>query len=597
MFLDRINFWQEKNDDARILVTSFVRKLVADLRRDIDEKLTEKQQSKITVSTLHKIARSIVERNHGTKRWSLKPYFGIIGPPWKETVWSDVLEFFPNLDRDAHAWTDYEQQLHRAKLNNTEDWKRLHEVYCKLCQFYNVAGFADLILRATVALRQNSTLRENDHLIIDEYQDFNRAEKVLIEELAQDSKGMLVVGDDQQVLYQELKSSDPGLIRNVYGDPNYANGLLPFCGRSDYHIVKTADHFIRKERENECIEKIYLPLRSNNQETKVQIIACAAPATAVDYIEKFVADHEAEIAERMRQLNANEEKDAFLLILTPAREAKFYGPAKERIKSITLKYQRETRWFSQDYYGLRSYYSLAINPHNNFTFRKALYYEGTLPERAHELIEMATSEEKDFCDLPEEEIRKILDKCSQTRAILDDEKPDAEKLEEISKLIPIRDRLKLLKELQSEPINHTSLQRLQSEEEAEAELEETEAQRMGAVELMTIVGSKGLSADHVIIIGFDNVNMGPLTRNAFYVAMTRARRSLHILTALKSGGAREPHAFLEDLPASHAEFYSYRKSDRSKNERHDQSGFRQYLSNLNFATRGSAPLKDRTKKN
>jgi superfamily I DNA/RNA helicase len=586
MFLDRIIFWQDKNDDARVLVTSFVRKLVADLRRDIDEKLTEKQQRRITVSTLHKVARSIVERNHGTKKWSFKPYFGIIGPSWKKIVWSDVLGFFPDLDLGAHTWEDFEQQLHRAQLDNLEEWKRLHEVYAKLCQFYNVAGFADLILRATSALRENSTLRENDHLIIDEYQDFNRAEKALIEELARDAKGMLVVGDDEQVLYQELKSSDPGLIRNVYRDRNYANGMLPFCGRSDYHIVKTADHFIRKERERECIEKIYLPLRSNDQKTKVQIIACAAPATAVDYIEKFVADHEAEIEERMRQLDTNEKKDAFLLILTPAREAKFYGPTKERIKSITLKYQRETRWFSEDYYRLRSYYSLATNLHNNFTFRRALYYEGTPAKRVHELIEMAMSEEKDFCDLSEEEIRKVLDKCNQTKAILDDEKPAPEKLEEISTLIPISDRSKLSNELESEPINHKNLRRLQREEEAEAELEETEAQRMGAVELMTIVGSKGLSADHVIIIGFDNVNMGPVTRNAFYVAMTRARRSLHILTALKSGGARDAHAFLDDLPASHAEFYSYKKSDRSKNKLPGQSALRKYLSNLDFVAGG-----------
>jgi len=76
---------------------------------------------------------------------------------------------------------------------------------------------------------------------------------------------------------------------------------------------------------------------------------------------------------------------------------------------------------------------------------------------------------------------------------------------------------------------------------------------------MTIVGSKGLSADHVIIIGFDDVNMSRITKNAFYVAMTRARKSLHILTALKSGGARQAHNFLERLPDEHAEYYSYKK--------------------------------------
>ena len=86
---------------------------------------------------------------------------------------------------------------------------------------------------------------------------------------------------------------------------------------------------------------------------------------------------------------------------------------------------------------------------------------------------------------------------------------------------------------------------------------------MAAVELMTIVGSKGLSADHVIIIGFDNVNIGWVTRNAFYVAMTRARRSLHIITALKAGGAARPHDYLDALPDENLEFSKYTKGGRT----------------------------------
>ncbi len=104
---------------------------------------------------------------------------------------------------------------------------------------------------------------------------------------------------------------------------------------------------------------------------------------------------------------------------------------------------------------------------------------------------------------------------------------------------------------------------------------------MGAIELMTIVGSKGLSADHVIIIGFDNVNMSWITKNAFYVAMTRAKKSLHILTALKSGGARQAHDFLEKLSDEHAEYYSYKKSNHTKNQLQGKQGFKTYLNNLN----------------
>ena len=135
--------------------------------------------------------------------------------------------------------------------------------------------------------------------------------------------------------------------------------------------------------------------------------------------------------------------------------------------------------------------------------------------------------------------------------------------------------------IERKAINQEEVTEIEHQEEEEAELEEIEVRKMGAVELMTIVGSKGLSADHVIIIGFDNVNMSWITKNAFYVAMTRARKSLHILTALKSGGARQAHDFLEQLSDEHAEYYSYKKSNHTKNQLQGKQGFKNYLNNLN----------------
>ena len=95
LFLKRIKYWCEKNADARVLVTSFVRKLVADLQNDIDQKLNDEQKCKITALTLHKFARGIVEKNHGTRKWPLKSYFRIIGQSWKQVVWGRCTRLFP----------------------------------------------------------------------------------------------------------------------------------------------------------------------------------------------------------------------------------------------------------------------------------------------------------------------------------------------------------------------------------------------------------------------------------------------------------------------------------------------------------------------
>ena len=587
LFLDRIDYWYQKNQDAKVAVTSFVRKLVADLQNDIesDEKLTDDQKGNITASTLHKFARSIVEKTHGTTEWPFKQHFRIIGQSWKEIVWGDVLAFFPDIDCGAYTWKKFEEQLHDNNFEQSEEWKKLKNIYFKLCQFYNAAGFADLILRATNALAENSAINEYDHFIIDEYQDFNLAEEAFINQLVDNPKSLLIVGDDEQVLYEKLKSSKTTLIRNLYKNKDYANGMLPFCSRSSYHITKSNDHFIQQHREAECIEKIFLPLKNNSDEPKVQVVACAAASTAVDYIEKFVADNKAEIVARKQQLESGEAKDAFLLILTPAREVNFYGQSKEKIKSIVAEYQTEDRSFSEEYYQLLSYYSLANNPHNNFTFRKVLSYEDISPEWMREMLDAAMQGDEDLCDLEEHEIRDALSKCNEIKTILDSEKPVSEKLEQISSLIPITDRTKLQSDMERKAINQEEVTRLEHEEGEEAELDEIEVKQMGAVELMTIVGSKGLSADHVIIIGFDDVNMNWVTKNVFYVAMTRARKSLHILTALKSGGARKTHDFLDQLPDEHVEFYSYRKSDRSKNQLQGMQGFKDYLKQLDTFSR------------
>ena len=88
--------------------------------------------------------------------------------------------------------------------------------YFELCRFYNAAGFADLIIRARVALQENPDLNETDYFIIDEYQDFNAAEEAFIVQVTRSAKAMLLVGDDEQVLYERLKCGQAELIRNHY---------------------------------------------------------------------------------------------------------------------------------------------------------------------------------------------------------------------------------------------------------------------------------------------------------------------------------------------------------------------------------------------
>jgi len=586
LFLNRINYWYQQDTEAKVLVTSFVRKLVADLQNDID-KLSDVQRSNIRALTLHKFARSIVERNHGTAEWRFQHYFRIIGHFWKDVVWFDVLAFHAALDRNIYTWKKFAEQLHNADFDDSDEWQKLKKTYFKLCQFYNAAGFADLILRAKDALVENTALNNSNYFIIDEYQDFNSAEDALINQLINEPNGLLIVGDDEQVLYEELKSSNPTLIQNRYQNTNYSKGMLPFCNRCSFHITKSSGHFIQQDREAECIDKIYLPINTDDGCPKVQVIACATPSSAVDYITKFVENNTKEIHERKNKLANGEEKDAFLLILTPGKKVKFYTnkrfDGKKIIDELISEYKADNRYFSDDYYKISSYYNLANYPQNNFTFRKVLYYENIAEARIHELIEGAMQNGQDFGEFESEETKSVIKKCNDIKDVVEEEGVEIEdKIETMAGIISIADKDRLKEDIAQKPINQEVVEEIEYEEEGEAELEEIEVKKMGAVELMSIVGSKGLSADHVIIIGFDNVNMDWITKNAFYVAMTRARESLHIITALKSGGAIQAHNFLNHLLDEHIEYYKYLKTSRTKTQLPDKQSFNDYLNSLNW---------------
>jgi superfamily I DNA/RNA helicase len=162
-----------------------------------------------------------------------------------------------------------------------------------------------------------------------------------------------------------------------------------------------------------------------------------------------------------------------------------------------------------------------------------------------------------------EGLHHIVPECEMVRQVLESTSDLETKVGQLTTIgLAVNDSLQLTHEFERSTISAEGLRRIEHEQEEEAELAERNVQEMSAVELLTIVSSKGLSADHVIIIGFDNVNMKWVTRNAFYVALTRARKSLHIVTSLKSGGSSAPHGFIDQLPEKHVQFGWYNKKDR-----------------------------------
>ena len=574
LFLERINYWLSANE-GEILVTSFVRKLVQELDDDV-KKLTEKQRSRVTTTTLHSIARSILERNLGTADWKLKPNIQMIGDEWQGLVWADVHEFHQDIDPKIYTWKHFVEQLYNAENPKDPNWRTLRNAYFKLTQFYNAVGFADLITRASGALFENGELNNYKFFIIDEYQDFNRSEEVLLVRLAGDSEGLLIVGDDDQVLYDGLKQGRAELIRKLYKLPRFTNAILPFCGRCNYHIVRAADAFIRQSSNPDRIPKIFLPVDAPDSCDRISVVVCAQPPGVVDYIERFIDGHKAEIEQRAQDLDSGTAKDAFLLILSPSRDALFLGKSADKLQSLVGGYQSERRVLPQPVQKILDLYTLGKNQSDNFSFRKVLHGLGHSPQECHPYITRSIESGVDLADLDVPVLKDVLDTSRAVLGAIENDMREDERITKLARYTGLHEdacatAIELLRQRPRDA---------NSDSESETEVGSMEITRMNAIELMTIFGSKGLSADHVIVLGCDDINMSFISREAFYVAMTRARKSLHLITGLQCRGSRAQHYYLDEIPEDCIEFCKHNKGSG----REVQSGrdtFCKYIGNIN----------------
>jgi superfamily I DNA/RNA helicase len=573
LFMARIKHWLPLHEDASIYVSSFVRKLVKDLERDVktSETLEEADRGRVTVTTLHTLARSLLERNHGTADQSFQPHIKIISGEWEGVVWQDALKFHADLSARTYSHKAVARQFHAEQFDETDEWKALRNTYSALTRFYNAVGFSDLIVLARQALQENPEL--NSHLlwIIDEFQDFNPAEEHLIRTVVATARAVLIAGDDEQALYQQLKASLPEIIVSFYDDPSYANAMLPYCSRCSYYVCLAASGFIAKHRVDGAIGKVYLPLRQEMADPKVQMIATAAPASAVDYISKFIEEHRDELERHKARMEAGEETDPFLLILSPSKKIRFYQTrgADEKLRGLVSQWSAAKPGRSTDYWRVATYSAVAWDPTDNFSARKVLAYEAVDVDTVHDLLVSALESNDRLADVISNKYPEIFDKCKVVADALEsDELDDGEKVTRVAETLPISDPDRLTGEVAAHPLQFLSI--LVADEGQEAI--ET-AGTAAPVELMTMVGAKGLSAHHVIVIGCDDVNMKHVTPLAFFVALTRARRSLHLITSLKAGGGTTIHPFLGDLPGECCEYKTYRKSGRLIESLSDMAAF------------------------
>ena len=125
--------------------------------------------------------------------------------------------------------------------------------YEDILQEEGVVDFADLIVRPVKLLQDHPEVREAlreqyKWILVDEYQDVNRASGVMLKLLADDGKKLWVVGDARQSIYR-FRGASPLNLRNFEKDFSSAKRLsLDINYRSQEPVVRLFEAFAAKMR-------------------------------------------------------------------------------------------------------------------------------------------------------------------------------------------------------------------------------------------------------------------------------------------------------------------------------------------------------------
>ena len=130
------------------------------------------------------------------------------------------------------------------EINGITDFKIGDENYKERTLHYKSVGHDDVVHYAVQMCKKDAQkIPEYDLILIDEFQDFNEIEAEFIDLLATKNE-VLIVGDDDQALY-EFKGSSPKYIRDKYHKDNeeFESHSLRFCSRCP-EVVINAFHTI-----------------------------------------------------------------------------------------------------------------------------------------------------------------------------------------------------------------------------------------------------------------------------------------------------------------------------------------------------------------
>jgi superfamily I DNA/RNA helicase/Zn-dependent peptidase ImmA (M78 family) len=261
-------------DPASILVLTFSNRAAGELSERISTAAPD-VASRIWIGTFHAFGLDLVRRYHD--RLQLSPNPGLFDRSDAIEMLEDILptlplEHYRNLWDPAMVLRDVVTAIGRAKdelvdptryralatamrdrtVNDDDriaaekclEIAQLYDLYENAVRERGAVDFGDLIMRPTLLLEANPELQaavklRHRHIVVDEYQDVNRASGRLLKAIAGDGKRLWVVGDSRQSIYRFRGASSANMAEFGNDFEGAKTDQLSLNYRSTQEIVNT----------------------------------------------------------------------------------------------------------------------------------------------------------------------------------------------------------------------------------------------------------------------------------------------------------------------------------------------------------------------
>jgi DNA helicase-2/ATP-dependent DNA helicase PcrA len=463
----------------------------------------------------------------------------------------------------------------------------VYELYEQRIHSMNAMDFDDLLFRCVNLFELFEEVRDRyrqsfQHVLVDEYQDTNRAQYEWLRLLSEEHRNLTVVGDDDQSIYA-FRGAD---VRNILDfEHDYP----------DAHVVKLEQNY----RSTQTILSAANAVISNNRARKAKTLWSDLGEGDPVHIRELDDEHaEARfvVSEIERLVDEGTSRDEVAVFYRANAQSRVL---EDMLVRYGVGYQviGGTRFYERaEIKDALAYLTLLVNPHDTVAFQRAVNsprrgigntsqarivsHANTLGESVFE-VAAAPEDIPGLAPAAVKAVGRFMSVMERLRERAEGNAPVGELLQETldetgyfealqaERTIEAQGRLENLEELvgvarefdtaAEEATVEEFLQQLALFSEQDA-LEDDD----GTVTLMTMHNAKGLEYPVVFVIGCEDgvfphsraIEAGDLEeeRRLCYVGLTRAKRELymtHARTRMLYGGRdwNLPSRFLEEIPA------------------------------------------------